>query len=84
MPLEDKQMRRRIEREVSKFPLDTTLMNIRFLDNCAYFEGRVRLLRGAASARGAHLDKVIGTVSDAVMHIPGVREVNMFQLMRDY
>jgi len=84
MPLEDKQMRRRIEREIAKFPLDLTRMNIRFLDNCAYFEGRVRLMRTAASAQHAHLDKVLEGASQAIMHIPGVREVNMFALVKDY
>ncbi len=84
MPLEDKQVRRRVEREVGKFPLDTARMNIRCLDSIAYFEGRVRLLKGSPAARGADLDKVLNTISDVVRRVPGIRDVSMFNLMRDY
>ncbi|MGQ9732623.1 MAG: hypothetical protein ACUVX8_15295 [Candidatus Zipacnadales bacterium] len=84
MPLEDKQLRRRCEREIAKFPLDLSRMSIRALNNVIYFEGRVRLLRGAASARGAHLDKVLESLHEALMQVPGVREVSMTNLIRDY
>lgn len=84
MPLEDKQLRRRCEREIAKFPLDTTRMNIRALNNIIYFEGRVRVLRGAAGAVGANLDKILESIREALMQLPGVRDVVMTNLIKDY
>ena len=84
MPLEDKQLRRRVEREISKFPLDTTRMNIRALNEIIYFEGRVRIMRGAAGASGASLDKILETLQDVLMQTPGVKDVILSNLVRDY
>jgi hypothetical protein len=84
MPLEDKQLRRRCERELSKFPLDTTKMSVRALNNIIYLEGRIRIMRGAAGASGANLDKLIETIQDVLMQMADVREVITANLIRDY
>ena len=84
MPLEDKQLRRRCERELAKFPLDTTKMNVRALNNIIYLEGRIRVMRGAAGASGASLDKVIESIHEALMQMSDVREVVTSNLVRDY
>jgi len=84
MPLEDKQLRRRVERELAKFPLDTTKMNVRALNNIIYLEGRIRIMRGAMGATGANLDKLIENISDVLMQLSEVREVITSNLIRDY
>jgi hypothetical protein len=84
MPLEDKQLRRRCEREISKFPLDTSRMTIRALNSIIYFEGRVRVMRGAAGAAGASVDKILESIREVLMQTSGVREVVMTNLSRDY
>jgi hypothetical protein len=84
MPLEDRHLRRQCEREIAKFPLDMTRMNIRALNNIIYLEGRIRIMRGAAGARGANLDKELGAVQEVLMQVPQVREVVMTNLIRDY
>ena len=84
MPLEDKKLRRLCEREIAKFTLDTSKMNIRALNQIIYLEGRVRILRGAAGAQGLNLDRALQGVQEALMAVPAVREVNLTNLVRDY
>jgi len=84
MPLEDKQLRRRVEREIAKFPLDLTKANVRALNEIIYFEGRVRIMRGAIGAAGANLDRVLQSVEEVVRQLPGVRDVVLSNLIRDY
>jgi hypothetical protein len=84
MPLEDKQLRRQCEREIAKYPLDVSRLNVRALNNICYLEGRIRIIRGAAGATGASLDKVLESVRTAIEQIPRIREVVMSQLQRDY
>ncbi|MBM3472960.1 MAG: hypothetical protein FJX75_06825 [Armatimonadetes bacterium] len=84
MPLEDKQLRRRCEREIAKFPLDLTRTNVRALNNIIYLEGRIRIMRGSAGASGANLDKLIENIRDVLMQMSDVREVNVSNLIRDY
>ncbi len=84
MPLEDKQLRRRVEREIAKFPLDLTRVNVRALNNIIYLEGRIRIMRGAAGASGANLDKLIENIQDVLMQMSDIREVVTSNLIRDY
>ena len=84
MPLEDKQLRRRCERELAKFPFDMSRASIRALNNIIYIEGRIRLMRGAADARGANLDKLLQTAQEVLMQDSQVKEVVYTNLMRDY
>ncbi len=84
MPLEDKQLRRRCERELAKFPFDMSRASIRALNNIIYLEGRIRLMRGAAAARGANLDKLLETAQEVLMQDSEVKEVVYANLMRDY
>jgi hypothetical protein len=84
MPLEDKQLRRRCEREIAKYPLDLTKVNVRALNSIIYLEGRIRIMRGAAGAAGANLDKLIENIHDVLMQMSDVREVITSNLIRDY
>jgi len=84
MPLEDKQLRRRCEREIAKYPLDLTKVNVRALNNIIYLEGRIRIMRGAAGAAGASLDKLIENIRDTLMQMSDVRDVVTSNLMSDY
>ncbi len=84
MPLEDKHLRRQCERELAKFPFDTTRMSIRALNHIIYFEGRIRIMRGAAGAMGANLDKELEAAREVLMQMSQVKDVVMTNLMRDY
>jgi len=84
MPLEDKQLRRRCEREIAKYPLDLTKVNVRALNNIIYLEGRIRIMRGAAGAAGANLDKLIENIRDTLMQMSDVRDVITSNLTSDY
>ena len=84
MPLEDKKLRRQCERELAKFCFDTTKMSIRALNSIIYFEGRIRIMRGAAGARGANLDKELEAAREVLMQMSQVKEVVMSNLHRDY
>jgi len=84
MPLEDKHLRRRCEREIAKFPIDTSRMSIRALNSIIYFEGRIRVMRGAAGAAGANLDRIIENLTEVLMQMSDVREVVTSNLIRDY
>jgi hypothetical protein len=84
MPLEDKKLRRTCEREIAKFALDTSKLNIRALNHIIYLEGRIRVLRGAAGTTGMSLDRTLESVQEVLLAVPTVREVVMSQLQRDY
>jgi hypothetical protein len=84
MPLEDKQLRRRCERELAKFPFDMSRASLRALNNIIYMEGRIRLMRGAADARGANLDKLLETARDVLMQDSEVKDVVFTNCIRDY
>ena len=84
MPLEDKKLRRQCERELAKFPFDTTKMSIRALNNIIYFEGRIRIMRGAAGSAGASLDKELEAAREVLMQMSQVKEVVTANLIRDY
>ncbi len=84
MPLEDKQLRRMCEREIAKFAVDVSKLNIRALNHIIYLEGRIRIVRGAAGTTGSSLDKTLETMQEVLMQVPGVREVILTNLIRDY
>ena len=84
MPIEDKQLRRRAEREIAKFPLDMTRLTLRATGDTIHFEGRVRLMRGSAGAKGSNLDSVLLAVEETLRSLPQVRDVVMSNLVREY
>lgn len=76
MPLEDKQTRRLVERELSRHPLDISLLTVTVINGVATFRGRVSPLRGAAG-RNVDLKDEMRKIQDACLLIHGVNEVAM-------
>jgi hypothetical protein len=75
MPLEDSKLRRRVEHEVSRHDVDISLASIAVINSVAYFTGRIRSLRG--TGHGADTKKTMERVADAVLTLPGIKEVVM-------
>ena len=45
MPLEDKQTRLRIVREIAKYDMDTSLLNVKVINGVVYMDGRISPMR---------------------------------------
>ena len=75
MPLEDKAMRLRITREISKFNIDTTRIDVKVINNIVYIGGEVSRLR----VPGAPTDvrKVLELIREDVEKMPKITDVVM-------
>ncbi len=74
MPLEDKKTRRLVEREISKHPIDASLLAVTVINKVATFKGRVKRLQGPA-ARGVDMRDELRKLENAILLLPGVNEV---------
>jgi len=74
MPLEDKRTRRLVEREISKHPVDNTLLRVLCINEVVYLDGVVSGLRGPAG-RGVDLEREMSKVVEAIESMKGVRDV---------
>jgi len=83
MPIEDKQLRRRAERVVHRHPLDISRLSIRASGDTIHLEGRIRLMRGSAGAKGSDIDKVMLAIEEEMRGIPLVRNVVTTMLTRE-
>ncbi len=71
MPLEDKETRLRIMREIAKYDMDTSLMNVRVINGVVYIDGRVSPMR-TANAPG-NLERLFEELED---HFRMMRDIN--------
>jgi len=74
MPLEDKRMRRLVEREISKHPIDNTLLRVLCINEVVYLDGVVSGLRGSAG-RGVDVVREMDKVVEAIEGMKGVKDV---------
>lgn len=74
MPLEDKRTRLLVEREVRKRSLDTTLLTVACINEVIYLGGVIKRLRGPLG-RGVDLRQEMVKIEDAIIGMPGVRDV---------
>jgi 2,3-bisphosphoglycerate-independent phosphoglycerate mutase len=76
MAVEDKALRRTVEREVSKLTggIDVSLMSVMVVNGVVYLGGRVRPLKGAAG-RGVDLKRQVAIVREQLATIRGVTQV---------
>ena len=74
MPLEDKRLRRLVEREISKHPVDNTLLRVLCINEVIYLDGVVREIRGPGG-RGVDLKREMSKVVEAIEGMKGVRDV---------
>ncbi len=73
MPLEDKQARLNVMREIARFNLDTTLMNTKVINQIAYLDGRVRRNHGPGAIK--NLKQAMTDIEDVIIVVPGVTGV---------
>jgi len=74
MPLEDKRTRRLVEREISKHPIDNTLLRVLCINEVVYLDGVVSEIRGPAG-RGVDVAREMDKVVEAIEGMKGVRDV---------
>ena len=74
MPLEDKRLRRLVEREISKHPVDNTLLRVLCINEVIYLDGVVSEIRGLLG-RGVDLEREMHKVVEAIEGMKGVRDV---------
>ncbi len=74
MPLEDKRTRRLVEREISKHPIDATLLQVRCINEVIYLGGIVSEIRGAFG-RGVNVERQMDKIIEAIETMPGVKDV---------
>lgn len=69
MPLEDKQTRLRIVREIAKHDIDTSLLNVKVINQVVYLDGRISPMRTPNAPKD--LSKVLEKLKET------------FEMMRD-
>ena len=74
MPLEDKAVRRLVEREISKRSIDSSLLTVTVLNGVATFRGRVAPLRGMLG-RGIDAKDEMRKIGEGALLVKGVNEV---------
>ncbi len=74
MPLEDKQARRLVEREIAKHKIDYSLLTVSVINQVAYLGGKVAPLRGMMG-RGVDLKREMDMIIEAIEGIKGVTSV---------
>ena len=74
MPLEDKRTRRLVEREISKHPVDNTLLRVLCINEVIYLDGVVSEIRGMLG-RGVVLEREMAKIVEAIEGMKGVRDV---------
>ena len=73
MPLEDKETRLRIMREIAKYDMDTSLMNCRVINGVVYIDGRVSPMRSAGAPD--NLRKVFEHLEDTFRMMRDINDV---------
>ena len=71
MPLEDKQTRLRVTREIAKYDMDTSLMNVSVINSVVYIDGRVSPMNSPNAPED--LEKVFTKLEETFL---GMRDIN--------
>ncbi len=74
MPLEDKQTRRLVEREVAKHSIDYSLLTVAVINQVVYLGGTVSPLRGIMG-RGVDIKREMDQICEAIEGMKGVNDV---------
>jgi len=76
MPLEDKQLRHTVEREISKLSggIDVSLMSVMVVNGVVYLGGRIKPLKGSAG-RGVDIKRQVSLIQEQLILIRGVTQV---------
>ncbi len=74
MPVEDREVSRRIMREIYKMPIDPSLVTVTCIGGTVYIGGRIRRARTPAS-RGLDMKKIIEDIKEYIIKFPKVNDV---------
>jgi len=75
MPLEDKAARLRVMREIAKFNVDTTRLDVKLINSVVYMGGRISRIR--APGAPDNLRKVLEEMEEIIRGMPGVNDLVM-------
>ncbi len=75
MPLEDKQTRLRVCREIAKYDMDTSLLNIKVINGVVYLDGRISPMRSPNAP--SDLRKVLEKLEETFMMMSDINDVVM-------
>jgi hypothetical protein len=73
MPLEDKATRLRIMREIAKYDMDTSLLNVSVINSVVYMSGRVSPMRTPTAPRD--LRKVFDSLEETFRTMRDINDV---------
>jgi hypothetical protein len=74
MPVEDKEVSRRIIREIYKMPIDPSLVTVTCIGGTVYIGGRIRRSRTPAT-RGMNMTKIVEDIKEYILKFPKVNDV---------
>ncbi len=75
MPLEDKEMRLRVTREISKFDVDTTMLDVKVINQVIYLGGSITRIR--APGMPSDLRKVLEDIRQDLEKMKGISDIVM-------
>ncbi len=75
MPLEDKEARLRVMREIAKFDVDSTMLDVKLINSVVYMGGRISRIRRPGAPE--NLRKVLEEMEELIRGLKGVNDVVM-------
>ena len=75
MPLEDKEARLRVMREIAKFDVDSTMLDVKVINQVVYMGGSISRVRRPGAP--TDLRKVLEEMEEAIRLLPNVNDVVM-------
>lgn len=75
MPLEDKEARLRVMREIAKFDVDSTMLDVKVINHVVYMGGSISRVRRPGAP--TDLRKVLEEMEEAIRLLPNVNDVVM-------
>ena len=73
MPIEDKQARLTVMREIARFDMNTSLLNVKVINHVVYMDGRISRNHGPNAERDLH--KVLKEIEDICKSMPDIHDV---------
>lgn len=73
MPLEDKQARLSVMREIARYDMDTSLLSVKVINKVVYMDGRLRRNRGPNAVH--NLSKALLEIEDTIKAFADINDV---------
>ena len=75
MPLEDKESRLRVMREIAKYDMETSFLDVKVINQVAYLGGRISRIRRIDAPE--NLRKILEEIEDTLRAMKGINDVVM-------